>query len=213
MSKDLNQGKALIFRIAHRENVPWILDNGLHCRNSDAFDPDFVTIGNPELIDKRHNRDVPIPPGGSLSNYVPFYFTPYSPMMYNITTGYGGIRQRSKDEIVIFVSSLHTLREREVDFVYTDRHAYLRAAVFSFGLENLDRIDWEILQRRDFKHDDNDPGKVERYQAEALIHQHVPINVLHGLVCYDSRIKNDIEVLAAQRRVTLKVVAKPNWYV
>ena len=27
----LNQQKALIWRIVHRENLPWILDNGVHC--------------------------------------------------------------------------------------------------------------------------------------------------------------------------------------
>jgi hypothetical protein len=46
MSKDLNPDKALIFRITHLDNVPWILDNGLHCRSSEVLDPDFVNIGN-----------------------------------------------------------------------------------------------------------------------------------------------------------------------
>lgn len=27
----LNPQKALIWRIVHRDNIPWILDNGLHC--------------------------------------------------------------------------------------------------------------------------------------------------------------------------------------
>ena len=113
MSKDLNPDKALIFRITHRDNVPWILDNGLHSRNSGAVDPNFVQIGNPELIDKRQNREVPIPPSGTLSDYVPFYFTPFSPMMYNIKTGYGGIRTRRNDEIVIVVTSLPQLLEED----------------------------------------------------------------------------------------------------
>ena len=49
----LSPEKALIFRITHIANVPWILANGLHCRSSAAQDPDFVEIGNPDLIDKR----------------------------------------------------------------------------------------------------------------------------------------------------------------
>lgn len=31
---NLNPEKALIWRIVHRDNLPWILDNGLHCANS-----------------------------------------------------------------------------------------------------------------------------------------------------------------------------------
>jgi ssDNA thymidine ADP-ribosyltransferase, DarT len=91
MSKDLNPKKALIFRIVHRDNVPWILDHGLHCRNSATFDADYVEIGNSDLIAKRNRHPVPCAPGGRLRDYVPFYFTPFSPMLYNIKTGWGGI--------------------------------------------------------------------------------------------------------------------------
>lgn len=28
---NLNLGKALIWRIVHRDNLPWILDNSAHC--------------------------------------------------------------------------------------------------------------------------------------------------------------------------------------
>jgi len=84
MSTNLNSDKALIFRIVHRDNLPWILDHGLRAKNGGKLDPNFRNIGNPDLIDKRSRRVVPIPPGGTLSDYVPFYFTPFSIMMYNI---------------------------------------------------------------------------------------------------------------------------------
>jgi hypothetical protein len=90
----LKPENGLIFRIAHIDNVPWILDHGLHCRNTPERDPNYVEIGNPELIQKRTHRVVPIPPGGVLSDYIPFYFTPHSPMLLNIKTGHNGITQR-----------------------------------------------------------------------------------------------------------------------
>ena len=105
---ELNPEKALIFRITHRDNIEWILGNGLHCRDSEIVDPNFVNIGNAELIDKRSSRRIDIPPGDS-SDYVPFYFTPFSPMLLNISTGYNGITQRANEEIVIIVSSLREL--------------------------------------------------------------------------------------------------------
>jgi hypothetical protein len=46
----LNPEKALIFRITHRNNLPWILANGLHCRNSNRLDSEFVSICNADLI-------------------------------------------------------------------------------------------------------------------------------------------------------------------
>jgi hypothetical protein len=43
----------------------------------------------------------------------------------------------------------------------------LEAAEFHNTLDRLDRVDWPRLQARDFKRDPDDPGKFERYQAEA----------------------------------------------
>ena len=48
---------------------------------------------------------MPIHPGGTLSDYVPFYFTPFSPMAYNIHTGLGVNRINWRD-IVVLVASL-----------------------------------------------------------------------------------------------------------
>jgi hypothetical protein len=209
---NLNAEKALIFRITHRDNLAWILSNGLHCASSDIRDPNFIQIGNPDLIQKRPSRIVDIPPGGPLNDYVPFYFTPHSPMMFNIKTGYNGITKRNNTEIVIAVSSLRTLRERNVGFVFSDRHAYLKATLFSSNLDDLSRIDWELLQQRDFKRDPNDPEKVERYQAEALVHKHAPIDALLGLVCYDDATRAAIAAQAAEMGINLRVEAYPGWY-
>jgi hypothetical protein len=137
--------KALIFRITHRDNLPWILANGLHCRNSNRYDSSFVSIGNPDLIVNRHYHAVPIAPGGSLSDYVPFYFTPLSMMSYNINTGYRGVRQRPNEEIVILVSSLRKLAGDGIRFLFTDRHAYLRYACYYDRLVPASKVPLSII--------------------------------------------------------------------
>lgn len=212
MSNNLNPQKALIFRVVHRDNVPWILDHGIHCRSSPTFDGNYVNIGNPELIDKRSHRIVPIPPGGTLSDYAPFYFTPYSPMMLNIKTGYGGITKRPNDEIVILVSSLPRLVRLNVPFVFSDRHAYLSAARFSSDLGDLGWIDWQILQNRDFKRDFNDLEKIERYQAEALIYKCVPMDALLGIGCYKDDVKRTLVTALDERGLKLDITVRPSWY-
>jgi hypothetical protein len=213
MSGSLTREKALIFRIAHRDNVPWIVANGMCCKNSPTVDPKFVTIGNPDLIDKRHDRKVPCAPFGTLSDYVPFYFTPFTPMLLNIKTGFNGIRKRPIDEIVIFVSSLPKLAEYAIPFLFTDRHAYLAAAQFSADTSLLGRIDWDILRRRDFKRDPEDPGKFERYQAEALVHQNLPMKAVLGVVCYTDAVSAGVQREAAACGHRLQVISKPGWYV
>jgi hypothetical protein len=212
MALDLTPDKALIFRIVHRDNMPWILDHGLHCRSSTTFDPNFVSIGNPDLIDKRSRHPVPRPPGGMLGDYVPFYFTPRSPMLLNIRTGYGGICKRRNDEIVVLVSSLVKLAELKVPFLFADRHAYLTAAQFHSDPARLDQIDWPILRRSDFGRDPEDPGKMERYQAEALVYRHLPVDALLGMACYTEAVAAHLNSLLATRGLSSKVVSRPMWY-
>lgn len=208
----LNPQNALIFRITHRANLPWILRNGLRCRRSEVTDPDFVSIGNVELIGLRATRAVPIPPGGTLDEYVPFYFTPFTPMLYNIKTGYGGIRRRRNDEIVILVSSLVALEECGVQYVFTDRHAYLQAAQFFGDRSQLAHVDFDLLQRRDFRRDPEDPSKVERYQAEALVYGSMPIDAVLGVACYTPRVRGELEELAVGLDLEPKFVVRPGWY-
>jgi hypothetical protein len=167
MALTLTPEKALIFRITHRDNVPWILDNGMHAPNGKC-DPEYRNIGNVDLIDKRSRRRVDVPPGGTLSDYVPFYFTPYSIMMLNIKTGFR-VNHIPNDEIVIFVSSLLDVAAQGCKFVFTDQHAYPVMANYCTDLAQLDQIDWPILQNRDFKTDPDDPACTARSSEGSLL--------------------------------------------
>lgn len=208
----LNPTKALIWRITHRHNLPWLLANGLHSGNSSVQSSDWICLGNPELITKRSNRQVPIPPHGVLNDYIPFYFTPFSVMLKNINTGWGGIQKYDNLDIIFLVSSLPHLQQQNIPFLFTDSHAYHQYANFYEDVNNLDKIDWTILQQRDFRRDPNDPGKFERYQAEALIHRHCPISGLLGIICYTDELQTEIEQLVAQHNSPLKVHQRRNWY-
>jgi len=212
MPDKLDAQRALIFRIVHRDNLRWILDNGIHCGNSANRDPSYVSIGNPDLISHRKAKPIPIQPGGTLSDYVPFYFTPYSPMLLNIKSGRNGITRRSNEEIVIVVSSLHRLKALNVSFVFSDRHAYASTACFYSDLSDLNQVDWTILRNRDFRRDVNDPGKVERYQAEALVYQCCPIAAILGIGCFTGAVKQSLDLLANERNVIVKTTVQSGWY-
>ena len=209
---ELDPDKALIFRITHRDNVAWVLDHGLHCETSSRRDPDHVDIGSAELIAKRRHRRVPVAPFGPLSDYVPFYFTPRSPMLLNILTGRSDVRRREAREIVVIVTSLTTIAASGSSFVYTDRHAYLETARFFNDLVHLNEIRWDILRASDYRRDPDDPDKLQRYQAEALVHKTVRLDQLRGIACYDAETKAGLTRLLDDRGMTMPVFAQPRWY-
>ncbi len=133
-------------------------------------------------------------------------------MLYNIKTGYGGVTKRPMDEIAILVSTLREVHKQGIQFVFTDRHAYLQAAEFYNDLDELDQIDWQRLRARDFRRDPDDPGKVERYQAEALIYQHLPLAAVLGIICYRDEERRKIEADCGKLNLTKQVLCKPGWY-
>lgn len=212
LSRILTPKEALIFRITHVRNIPWILRKGLRCANGGNVDPLFVSIGNPDLIAKRRLRMVDIPPGGTLADYVPFYFTPRSPMLYNIKTGWGGVKQRPNEEIVILVSSLVTLNERGIPFVFSDRHAYLLQARFYSDLDDLGNLDFDSLQRSDFVRSAEAPEKFDRYQAEALVFGSLPLDALTGIACYTRDVKLELEAMASEAGVAPRIEVRDDWY-
>lgn len=213
MPLDLTAARGLLFRITHVANLQWLLRHGLHAAHGHLPDPHFVAIGNPDLIDKRTRRAVKLPPGGMLSDYVPFYFTPKSPMLYNIKTGYNGITRRSNDDIAILVSSCQHMAARGVTMLYTDRHAYTMTAAWTADADDVATlIDWDILRRHDFARSDAYPDKMERYQAEALAHRHVPPAALLGIGCASDRVRSAIEQAVQTSGVAVQVFSRPGWY-
>jgi hypothetical protein len=85
-------------------------------------------------------------------------------------------------------------------------------ANFYSGLADLDKIDWPLLQARDFRRDPEDPAKFERYQAEALVHRHLPINGLLGIVCYTEDSRQTIGQQLQARNLNLPVHVRTGWY-
>jgi len=82
----------------------------LNKNHADA-DPGFVAIGNPEIIDVRSTTPTNLEGVWFHGEYVPFYFTPRSIMLYNIVTGYytPKVPRRSKEEIIVVRCLLETL--------------------------------------------------------------------------------------------------------
>lgn len=66
--------------------------------------------------------------------------------------------------------------------------AYVRMANYFTDLNDLDQIDWPLLNSRDFRNDPDDPGKMERYRAEALVWKRVPLEGITGICCYTAAV-------------------------
>lgn len=133
-------------------------------------------------------------------------------MMFNMYTGRGEVLKRSNEEICILVSSLPRVIALGLRFVFTDRHAYPPLARYFNDVAQLNEIDWPLLQARNFQRNPDDPAQIERYQAEALVYEHLPTEALLGVVCYTDAVKIMLENQVQARGLTLDIRAIPGWF-
>ena len=133
-------------------------------------------------------------------------------MLYNIKTGHNGVTRRDMSEIVILTTSLNLLQKNQIEFLFTDRHAYQETAQFYSDLCDLDRLRWDLWQQRDFQRDPEEPGKVDSYQAEALVYNYLPAGLLKGVLCSTLSVRDEVKRMVDSARVKLPVEQRKNWF-
>lgn len=186
----VNQNKAFCYRITHRDNLAHILQYGLVNKNHANADPNFIAIGNPEIIDVRSTTPVNINGYGFIGEYVPFYFTPRSIMLYNIVTGYYApkVPRRTKNEIIVIRCLIEVL-VRQRRWFFTNGQANDEETAHFVDLNRLDRIDWTCIQHSDFSKSDGDYDRQRRYQAEFLVYDSVPATCIEAICVYNDKMK------------------------
>ena len=196
------------FRLTHIDNIPYIERCGLVRADSPLRDPNYVSIGDHQVIGIRASRDVK---GYHLNEYVPFYLGPRSPMLYVIQHGYNGVSRVDAENIVYSVIRIEDLIRDNVECIFTDGHAL--SAFTSFYQKNmLPSIDeivkyddvfssqWNIEEDLDLK---------RRKEAELLVKQDLPAQYVRGYVVYNERAKQRLIEFGVAPE---KIVAVPGYY-
>ena len=208
LSSEIIDNRRLIFRITHIDNVRAIARYGLCSKNFFQY-PYYRDIGANYLMQRRDSIRVPSYPRetGTLADYISFYFTPRSPMLHNVLSGKNVKCRIPPNQIVFFVSSLVTLAEVNLNFVFSDRHVLTTDddLVYNNKLEDLDQLDWEAIEawtdgvrsRRSFEKD-----KLMA-QAEALVHEYVPVTTITKIVVFNEeariRVRGEISKYATEK--------------
>jgi len=139
-----------IYHITHLRNLPGILElGGLYANSATARrGVEHVNIAHQSIQDRRATTRVPLPPGGVLHDYVPFYFAPRSPMLYAIHRGNVQGYTEGQTFIVHLVTTAEAIAASGQPFVFTDGHAIMAFTSFYNDLRQLDQVDWDIMRAR-----------------------------------------------------------------
>lgn len=186
----VNTNKKFCYRITHRDNLLHLLKHGLLNKHHADADEDFVSIGNLEIIDVRSSTEVKLKGYGNIGDYVPFYFTPRSIMLYNIITGYYApkVPKRDKEEIIVIRCLIDNLI-KEPKWFFTNGQANDGETAHFNDLSDLEKIDWNSIQQSNFSKSDGDYDRQRRYQAEFLVHNLVPVKRIESICVYNDAMK------------------------
>jgi hypothetical protein len=205
---------AFIFHITHLDNLSKILEGGnLWCDNEKAKRVvQAKGIAHENIKARRARKIVPACVGGSLADYVPFYFAQRSPMLCAIhnrrVVNYNG----GQNLILHLFSTVEKVVERDLPFTFTDGHAEMATSKFYEEVADLDKIDWEIMRAQVWRDTEDDGDRKRRRQAEFLVYNHFPIDLINGIGVISESIKNRVEQILNQANIQTKVVVKPHWY-
>jgi hypothetical protein len=174
-------------------------------------DPDYINIGHRSLITNRGQSAVTINPGGILNDYIPFYFHYKMPMLYHIFKGMVKDYAGSQEEIIYLVSSAEKVESLGLPFVFTNRHAYLATKILYNQLQDLEKLRWDIIKDDTWYLQYTELRK-ELKQAEFLVHQHMPIDAILGIVANSEQIAKFANSAIKDANSSLLVTIKPAFY-
>ena len=206
----INKDKKYCYRIYHLENLTNILEVGLCNKNHPLASRHFIEIGNPSIISTRTATPVRIKGYGNIGDYIPFYFTPRSIMLYNIVTGYWEpiVPKIAKKHLIIIQCEINVLTKVN-RFFFTNGQANDALTKHYSDLSQLNEVDWKIIQQSEFNKSAADFDKARRYQAEFLVYYHVPVTAIESILVYNEGTAKFVINELSQSGVTLPIHISP----
>lgn len=205
-----------IYHITHLNNLSKIVDDVLW---SDAERVrqglDCTVVGMSEIKRRRlEELEVHCHPGTKVGDYVPFYFCPRSVMLYLLhkdnhpdLTYHGGQRP-----IVHLQADLHDVlkwaKTEHKGWAFSKGNAGARYSDFYNDPALLDLLEWEAIAATDWR----DPDVKEGKQAEFLIEDSFPWELIELIGVIDAEIEEQVANLIRSAEHQPSVAVKPAWY-
>ncbi|MBN2085821.1 MAG: DUF4433 domain-containing protein [Anaerolineales bacterium] len=203
-----------IFHITHLANLSNIIrDGGLWCdRESRERGAAQVCIAHRHIKNRRSQKAVDCGPGGTLDDYIPFYFAPRAPMLFSIHHGNVQGYHGGQAAVLHLVTSTERVAEAGLDFTFTDGHAEMAISRFFTDLQDLEKIDWEIMRSKYWHDTDQDGDRKRRRQAEFLVHHFFPLRLIESIGVISQSVGNQVMGLLQPVPEKSPITVHRDWY-
>ena len=215
-----------LFHITAIDNLDVICQSGsLICKNDCASQGvNYQNIAHSGAQGSRAGTAVPNPPGGTIHDFVPFYFAPRSPMLSAIDNGQvSGCNYRQED-IIHFETTVPNVLERNQDIVFYDLNATLKWSTPYTDVRELpNKVAWDLITEQPrldgyCKYFFSRPtvteyvDRMEKRMAEFLVKQEVPLDCMTRIGVANEEKAELVRAVLLQNNVVLPVVVMEDWY-
>jgi hypothetical protein len=208
-----------IYRMTHIQNISHILLYGVTHRFSPNANPNYISIGNTDLINARAIKNVTVNNGNvftnigsiSLGNFIPFYFGIKMPMLYMIQSGNNLVKKMHPEDIIYITCKIIDILDLGISFYFSDGHATDRFTNFydKSQITNLPNIiDWDAIKTPYWGGNENLDLKRKK-QAEFLIGSDVMPQYFVDFGCYNAAVRDNLISLGID---AYKIKIVPNAY-
>lgn len=129
----------------------------------------YASIAHENIQSRRESKPVKVPPGGTLHDYVPFYFATRSPMLSALHNGRVEGFSGTQQDLAYLVTTVENAQKANLEIVFTRRSAALKNPEFNNDLTLLKQtIDWDVMKRKYWTDTLEDGDIKARRQAEFL---------------------------------------------
>ena len=125
--------------------------------------------------------------------------------------GYEGYNQ-GQEPVVYLVSRIDKVLDSCNDWCFADRHPVVKLARVYNDLNDLNKVDWGVMNARMWKDTEEIPDKQERRQAEFLVKNKLPWKAIVGIAVFNREIKNKVQELLANCEHKPGVTIVREWY-
>lgn len=203
-----------IYRLLHIDNLAVILDcGGMHAPNHPPEDAcDYRAIHNMDIQKIRRQRPIPCGPGGTVHDYVSFYFGPRSPMLLQLHTGRVENYDEGQEPLIYAVSTVETITQAGLDFVFSDGHGIAAFTQWFDDLNDLGKVDWDTAYADYWADTVDDMDRQRRKQAEFLVHRFCPWDVINQIGVLNNALKERVERILQPNNISIPVEVRRQWY-
>ncbi len=205
-----------IYRLMHVENLDTCLARGSAARTEPHADDGIAyrTIHRQDVQDVRRVRAVSKGPGGTVHDYVAFYFGPRSVMLYQLHTGRVEGYGEGQEPLLHLVSTCQAVAAADLRFVFSDGHGLARFTAWYDQLADLDKVDWDATYATWWNDTPEDMDRQRRKQAEFLVHRSCPWGLVTEIGVYNEAARLRAESMLADRGLggTVPIRVRAEWY-